>query len=321
MAMKKNKKITIALAILFTSALLTGCGAEKGSTDATDESLGINAYEKDMTVNPYDTTEVNTKDEESTENETATEETVDISETMNIQSDTSDSKNSSSDGSSNSSSDSSAGSSSSSGGTTDTTSLPLIPESEITNKDEIDLGNFVIDGQEYNIREITPELLLENTETTYRFGKSLKLSTSYYFHGIAFDGNPQSPIYYMELLDNSGNVFIPENSLPTIDDNLLIKAIGYTNDLGFGDNNAKESNYEYITFCNGVEIGMERKEIEEKLGVGVEGQPEDDEHPVTIYKTSDATLVITYERVDAVIVLEGNPDKLDYAQYITLFRN
>lgn len=317
MTKRKNKRIAITLAALLVATSLTGCGAGKGNIDATDESLEIDAYEKGMTVNPYDTTEPDTDNEPTSESETTTEETVNPSESTNTSSDSSGSDSSSSDGSSGSSS----GNSSSSGGRENTSSLPLIPESDITNKDETGLGNFTIDGQEYNIREVTPEMLLKNTETTYRFGKSRELSTSYYFHGIAFDGNPQSPIYYMEFLDNSGNVFIPKNSLPTIDDNLLIKAIGFTNDVGFGSNNEKNSNYEYITFCNGVEVGMERKNIEAKLGVGTEGQPEDDEHPVTIYKTSDATLVITYERVDAIIALDNSPDKLDYAQYITLFRN
>ena len=43
--------------MLLAVVSLSGCGAnnDDSSIDATDEQLGINAYEKDMEVNPYDT--------------------------------------------------------------------------------------------------------------------------------------------------------------------------------------------------------------------------------------------------------------------------
>ena len=123
----------------------------------------------------------------------------------------------------------------------------------------------------------------------------------------------------MELLDRAGNVIVPKVSNPDITDDMLIKGIGYTNDSAFSEYNEEEP--EYITFCGGITVGTERREIEKKLGAGTAGQAEDDEHPVVIYKTSEATMVVTYETVKSIIVLDGEPDTLDYAQTILLLRN
>ena len=53
----KHRRFAIIFAMLLAVASLSGCGANNNdsSIDATDEQLGINAYEKDMEVNPYDT--------------------------------------------------------------------------------------------------------------------------------------------------------------------------------------------------------------------------------------------------------------------------
>ena len=307
----KHRRFAIVFAMLLAVASLSGCGAnnDDSSIGATDEQLGINAYEKEIEVNPYDT---ETPDATTQSLESTTETVTTMESTTESNQQSAAGSNSSGTGAGNSSSENTQYSS-------EQASLPLVPDVDETNDVKAGLGDFTIDGNEYNIREVTPEMVLSDTGTSYRFSKKVERNQDFYFYGLSFYGSPTSPIYVMELLDRAGNVIVPKVSNPDITDDMLIKGIGYTNDSAFSEYNEEEP--EYITFCGGITVGTERREIEKKLGAGTAGQAEDDEHPVVIYKTSEATMVVTYETVKSIIVLDGEPDTLDYAQTILLLRN
>ena len=155
----KHRRFAIVFAMLLAVASLSGCGAnnDDSSIGATDEQLGINAYEKEMEVNPYDT---ETPDATTQSLESTTETVTTMESTTESNQQSAAGSNSSDTGAGNSSGENTQYSS-------EQASLPLVPDVDETNDVKAGLGDFTIDGNEYNIREVTPEMILSDTGTSY----------------------------------------------------------------------------------------------------------------------------------------------------------
>ena len=139
--------------------------------------------------------------------------------------------------------------------------------------------------------------------------KDLKNEYDFMFKADYFDGIHIEAYVNGEFADEAKTADLRE---------MPVRGVANTRD-NF-DNGAKISGYDkkMVGFYSGIQIDMERKEIEAILGEGHLGAHPD--YNVVMYNNGKATMVIHYEPEKAYVVSDGE-DVLEYAHVIYLISN
>lgn len=278
------KTYALVCMALFTMAFATACGTDTGSGESEETSLPINAYES--TIEESKQGSSSKQPDKSEPNDSSSMETE-------------------SSQSSQSSGESSGSAESSQPNLPDTPSesespekeKKLVPEKGAALTEDTPLNLVFINGTEFDILDCTVQDIVKGG-VVHNFGNTHTSdleALGYYFFGEGFTvGFNDKSVVQIEALENER--LITKNAWQhqydeeyEVASHYEVKAVSYgryAEDEGF------------VQFCGGIQVGMDKDEIDKVLGRGYEIAIPDNNLLISAscYKTPTTTMMVEYEK-------------------------